>query len=84
MVKEALEEGVKGESLESLNSILIGIGGDQGYFQKFVAECGMTQYVGLNDANEKTLARLGAFISQSVSSSSQALGTGGPSQSLVF
>jgi len=84
MVKEALEEGVKGESLESLNSILIGLGGDQHYFQSLVTECGFTQFVGVGDANEKTLAKLGDFISRSVSSSSQALGTGGPSQSLTF
>lgn len=84
MVKEALEEGVKGESLESLNSILIGIGGDQRYFQNFVTECGFTQFVGLNDATAKALAKLGDFISQSISSTSQALNTGGPSRSLTF
>lgn len=84
MVKEALEEGVKGEMVESMNSILIGIGGDQSYFQSFVTECGFTQFVGLNDATEKTLAKLGDFISKSISSTSQALGTGGPSQSLAF
>lgn len=84
MVKQALEEAVTGESVESLNSILIGIGSDQTYFQQFVTECGITQYVGLNDATEKTLAKLGDFISRSVSSTSQALGTGGPSQSLSF
>lgn len=84
MVKEALEEGVKGECLESMNSVLIGIGGDAGYFQAFQTECGITQFVALNNANEKTLAKLGDFISKSISSTSQALGTGGPSQSLVF
>lgn len=84
MVKEALEEGVKGECLESLNSILIGIGGDQNYFQALQTECGFTQFVALPGADAKTLARLGAFISKSISSTSQALGTGGPSQSLTF
>ena len=86
MVKTALEEGVLGESLESLNSILIGLGGtrlDQ-YLKGLQAECGITQYVGIANANEKSLAKLGDFISKSVSSTSQALGTGGVSQSLAF
>lgn len=84
MVKEALEEGVKGECLESLNSILIGIGGDQNYFKALQTECGFTQFIGLAGADAKTLAKLGDFISKSISSTSQALGTGGPSQSLAF
>lgn len=86
MLKAALEEGVKGESLESLNSILIGLnsGGIDQYLKDLQAECGITQYVGIASANATSLAKLGDFISKSVSSSSQALGTGGPSQSLVF
>lgn len=86
MVKEALEEGVTGEMVESLNSVLIGLnanGLDQ-YLKDLQAECGFTQYIGIADANEKTLAKLGDFISRSVSSTSQALGTGGPSASLSF
>lgn len=84
MVKEALEEGVRGECLESLNSILIGIGGDQSYFNDLQTDCGFTQFVGLAGADAKTLAKLGDFISKSISSTSQALGTGGPSKSLAF
>lgn len=87
MVKTALEEGVKSESLESLNSILIGLntgGGINSYLQGVQTECGFTQYVNVADATAKSLAKLGDFISRSVSSSSQALGTGGPSQSLSF
>jgi uncharacterized protein YegL len=41
-------------------------------------------YLNLTDASEKTLAKLAKFVSQSISSQSQALGTKGPSQSLVF
>lgn len=41
-------------------------------------------YLSLGDASEKTLAKLAKFVSQSISSQSQALGTKGPSQSLVF
>ena len=35
-------------------------------------------------ADAKTLARLAEFVSQSISAQSQALGTGGGSQQLVF
>jgi uncharacterized protein YegL len=41
-------------------------------------------FVNLADASAKTLAKLANFISKSISSQSQALGTGGPSQSLSF
>ena len=87
MIKEALEEGVKGESLESLNSILIGLnaqGSLDQYLKELQAECGIMEYLPIADANAKTMARLGDWISQSVSSTSQAINTGGPSQSLAF
>jgi hypothetical protein len=38
----------------------------------------------LKDASAKSLARLAAFISKSVSSQSQSLGSGGPSQAQTF
>ena len=43
-----------------------------------------TQYVELDKADEKTLARLAEFVSKSISSQSQALGSGGASKPLVF
>lgn len=43
-----------------------------------------TQYVELDKADEKTLARLAEFVSKSISSQSQALGTGGASKLLTF
>lgn len=87
-VKEALAKCVSSEALESLVSILVGVnvgaGGIAAYLDKFNKEAGFTQYVELKDASEKTLAKLAAFVSKSISSQSQALGTGGPSQSLTF
>ena len=87
-VKEALEEARTGECLESIMSVLVGISTTQGgldsYLQAFKDEAGFQQYVGIDVADEKTLAKLGGFISQSISSQSKALGTGGPSQSLTF
>ena len=54
------------------------------YLKKFHVDAGFTQYVELDQADAKTLARLAKFVSQSISAQSQALGTGGGSQQLVF
>jgi len=92
-VRNALEQGVKGENLESLVSILIAVIEEDANNRSDIAtealrlfnqHAGFTQYIELGDASEKTIARIGGFISESVSSQSQALGTGGPSQSLTF
>ena len=87
-VKEALGKAVTGEALESVISILIGVNvrdREVGrHLRQFHNEAGFTQYVELDQADARTLARLAEFVSQSISAQSQALGTGGPSQSLVF
>lgn len=86
-VKSTLMNVNSDESLESLITILIGVNEDSGIqrdleaYAKFV---GFTQYIPLGKADVKTLNKLGNFLSQSISSQSQALGTGGPSQSLTF
>jgi len=89
MVKEALAEAVQSEALESITSVLVGLNaGYGGGLDKLLADvktnCGFSQYVAIADANAKTIAKLGDFVSRSISSQSQALGTGGPSQSLTF
>lgn len=87
-VKKALARAVSSEALESIVSVLIGVNvQDQavsGYLNKFHQEAGFTQYVELDHADTKTLARLARFVSQSISAQSQSLGTGGPSKTLVF
>lgn len=87
-VKEALARAVTSEALESIVSVLIGVNvGDAEaarHLREFHADAGFTQYVELDKADAKTLARLAEFVSQSISAQSQALGTGGPSQRLVF
>ena len=88
--REALDNCTQQEYMESMVSILVGVGaGSKGnaldtYLTSFKDEVGFTQYVSLEDADSKTMARLANFISKSISSQSQALGTGGPSQSLSF
>lgn len=88
-VKKAFETVRKTEALESVLSILVGVGyGDDTYIRDkldaFQAEVGFTQFVDQKDANEKTLAKLAAFVSKSISSQSQALGTGSASKPLTF
>lgn len=89
MVKDALADAKRKEILESIMPVLIGVNTDattglSSYLEDFKDEAGFQQYVEIGSATEKALAKLGGFISKSFSSQSQALGTGGPSQSLTF
>lgn len=84
-IKDALHKVRTDEKLESLKVVLVGVGsGMDQYFQDFANQCGFDQYINIGDATPAKLARLAAFISKSISSSSQALGTGGQSQNIVF
>jgi len=86
--KEAIEKIRREECLESLISILVGVNIQDPHvsheLKKFKDDVGFTQYVELDNANDRTLAKLAQFVSKSVSSQSQSLGTGGPSQTLEF
>ncbi len=87
-VKAGLQRAVTSEALESIVSVLIGVNVSDNqvshYLRQLNVDAGFTQYVELEKADAKTLARLAQFVSQSISAQSQALGTGGTSQSLVF
>ncbi|HKE57657.1 MAG TPA: hypothetical protein VKB46_13180 [Pyrinomonadaceae bacterium] len=87
-VKAAFGDAIKTEALESIVSVLIGVNVDDvqvsSYLKHFQVDAGFTQYVEIDQADAKTLARLAEFVSQSISAQSQALGTGGGSQQLVF
>jgi hypothetical protein len=87
-LKKALERAVQSEALESIVSVLVGVNVQDpqlsGLLRDISQSVGFTQYVELGDAKATTLARLAEFVSRSISSQSQALGTGGPSQSLSF
>jgi hypothetical protein len=48
--------------------------------QDFKDKAGITQYVSLGRATPGRIAKLAQFVSQSISSTSAALGTGVPSQ----
>lgn len=82
VMKKARQE----ETMESVQTILIGINDYdcQDYLNAFRVEADLDQFISVGDADVKALAKLGQFISKSVSSTSQALGSGGPSASLTF
>ena len=88
MVKAALAEARNTEAMESLMPVLIGVNTDSSdlnsYLETFKDEAEFQQYVAIGKATPKDLAKMGTFISKSISSQSQALGTGGPSKSLSF
>ncbi len=90
-VKKLIVDAKTSEKIESLITVLIGlkdptITSDQwaddvpALLEKFQQEGGLTQYVDVGDATPGKLAKLAEFISQSVSSQSNALGTGSASQ----
>ena len=89
-VKEVLAEARQKEKLESLVSILIGVNMANptiaATLADFARDAGFDQFIDIGEVTESRLAKLAAFISKSVSSQSQALGSGGPSQpvQLVF
>lgn len=86
MVKDELEKSVRGEMMESHLSVLIGIdtdwSGAKDVLNTFKDETGIDQFIWAGEATKEKLAKLAAFVSQSISSTSQALGTGGPSQQI--
>ena len=86
-IKSQIENALNSETvIESLMTILVGINASQSssYLNDFQKKADLQQYVDAGDADQKTLAKLANFVSQSISSQSQSLGTGGPSQSLSF
>jgi uncharacterized protein YegL len=83
-VKDLIAKVNKDESLESLQIILIGVTKGDAHLAKvlsdFQAEVGIDKYINVDDATAGKLAKLAEWVSQSISSTSQALGTGGKSQ----
>lgn len=86
MVRDEAKASVSGEVLESMISVLIGVNtkypGLLQMLQDFKDEAELTHFIDADDATPGNLAKLAAFVSRSVSSQSQAMGTGGPSQNV--
>jgi uncharacterized protein YegL len=74
------------KALESLNTVLIGVTRDDAnlnsYLQAVKDDAGFNQYVSIGTATAGKLAKLAQWVSQSISSTSSALGSGAPSQPL--
>ena len=87
-VKRKLDEARRGEKLESVLTILVGVNvvdpSAKIALETFAKEAGFTQFVDVGAATDKTLAKLAQFVSKSVSAQSQALGSGGASKPLAF
>lgn len=88
---KAMIDRIKAETvLESLRTILIGVNDSDPSMKRclddFRNSAGIDEYISMGDVTAGKLAKLAQFVSQSVSSQSQALGTGGASQpiSLTF
>lgn len=87
-VKEAFARAMTSESLESLVSILIGVNvtrpevGDR--LKQFKTDAGFREYIEVDNASAKTMARLAGFISKSVSSQSVKVGSKTPSQPITY
>jgi len=87
-IKKRVDKMRLGEELESLVTILIGVNITepmvQDYLNELKTDGDFSQYIELDNASANTLAKLAEFVSKSISAQSQALGTGGPSQSIAF
>lgn len=83
MIKEEMDRATKGEEIESLLGILIGVNAMQyePELDKFAQTSGL-KFIDAGEATKGKLAKLAEFVSQSVSSQSQALGNKKPSQNI--
>jgi len=79
-VKKTLQAVRRAENLESLLLILVGVTNDNvslnTYLQTVKDDTGCDQYVSIGNATPGRIAKLAEFVSQSISSTSSALGTG--------
>lgn len=76
------------ETLESISTVLIGINTQSprvtNTLADFASKAGFDQFIDAGDASAQSLAKLAGFVSRSISSQSQALGSGVASQTLTF
>ena len=87
-----LEEIRMKEILESIKIIILGFNDPNSgylstvatYLQKLVDDLKLDQYVDIGSMTPEKAAKVFGFVSQSISSQSQHLGTGGKSQNLKF
>lgn len=86
-VKKVVEDTRKSEMLDSVAVVLVGMTTGSYATQRlddFKNTAELDEYIEMGEVTSQKLAKLAGYVSNSVSSTSQALGTGGPSQSLSF
>jgi hypothetical protein len=88
MIKDAIEKSKRGEVIESLMTILIGINTKEQSTKdpsktigemllKYQQDAGINHYIDMGDVTSQKLAKLGGWVSKSISSQSKALKSGG-------
>jgi len=87
-IKDLIMQSKKDEDgIESMITILVGLGDDTNVSRaltRFKDEANLTQFVDVGEATPGKLAKLAQFVSQSISSQSQSLGSGSASVPLNF
>lgn len=86
-VGDVAKASIHSETLESMLSILVGVGVQgptSSALMAFSAQGNMDHYLNLSDANASTLAGLADFVSRNIQAQSQVLGTGKSSAILSF
>lgn len=85
-IKLALDRIRRDEVLESIKAILIGVNDTAlvARLKEFELDGGFDEYISLGDISAGKLAKLANWVSKSISSQSQSLGSGGPSQPIDF
>lgn len=92
MIKNKVDEAIRKEDIESLITILVGLHdpndawGDQvkQSLSNFQEEAGLTKFIDVGDASAENLAKLVDWVSDSISSQSNHVGSNTPSQVLNF
>ncbi len=84
--KDLIEAAKRHEEIESIVTVLIGINVADCIhsLEDFQQAVGIDQFIDVGEATPGRLAKLAQFVSRSVSSQSQALGSGAASQPLTF
>ena len=82
IIKSSIDKALSSESLESFTSVLVGVNAAtcQPSLEQLKNNVNMDAFVNLQDASASSLAKLAGVISQSISSTSQALSQGGSVQ----
>jgi len=88
MIRQQMEQVKKSEQLESLMVVLIGVNTQERSLayklETFQQDTALTGYIDIQNANKASLAKLAGFVSKSISSQSQSLGSGAVSQLLTI